>query len=66
MKPFIKTTICLEEQEVSVMPDDDRQSIVIETKNVAYEQLNGRLYLTKTEAEALIEKIQEMIKYLEL
>lgn len=66
MKPFVTTTIATEEQNVSVMPTDEQKGIIIETKELDETTLNGRMYLNKQEAETLILKIQEMIKYLEL
>ena len=66
MKTFVITTIATEEQNVSVMPTEDQKGIIIETKELDDKTLNGRMYLNKQEAETLIIKIQEMIKYLEL
>lgn len=66
MKTFVKTTIETEEQNVSIMPTEEQKGIIIETKELDDETLNGRIYLNKQEAETLIIKIQEMIKYLEL
>lgn len=66
MKPFVITIIATEEQNVTVMPNENQTGIIIETNELDNKTLNGRTYLTKTEAEVLIAKIQEMIKYLEL
>jgi hypothetical protein len=66
MKVFIITTIATEEQNVSVMPTEDQIGLIIEAKELDEKTLSGRIYLNKDEAEALILKIQEMIKYLEL
>lgn len=66
MKTFVKTTIATEEQNVSIMPTEDQKGIIIETRELDDKTLNGRTYLSKAEAETLILKIQEMIKYLEL
>lgn len=66
MKTFVKTTIETEEQNVSITPTEDQKGIIIETKELDDKTLNGRTYLSKAEAETLILKIQEMIKYLEL
>ena len=66
MKPFVVTTLLTDEQNISVMPTEDQKGIIIETKEVDDKTLNGRMYLSKQEAETLITKIQEMIKYLEL
>lgn len=66
MKPFVITKIETEEQSVSVMPTEDQKGIILETKELDDKTLNGRTYLNKQEAETVILKIQEMIKYLEL
>ncbi len=66
MKTFVITTIATEEQNVSIMPTDEQKGIVIETKELDDKTLSGRIYLNKEEAETLIFKIQEMIKYLNL
>lgn len=66
MKIFVTTTIATEEQNVSVMPTEDRKGIIVETRELDDKTLNGRTYLNKREAETLILKIEEMIKYLEL
>lgn len=66
MKTFVITTIATEEQNVSVMPTEEQKGIIIETIELDDKTLNGRMYLNKQEAETLIVKIQEMIKYLEL
>jgi len=42
------------------------KQLQLETKELDDKTLNGRTYLSKAEAETLIIKIQEMIKYLEL
>lgn len=66
MKTFVVTTIATEEQNVSVMPTEDQKGIILETKELDDKTFNGRTYLNKQEAEVLIVKIQEMLKYLEL
>lgn len=66
MKIFITTTIATEDQNVSIMPNETFNGIILETKEVDDKTLNGRTYLSKVEAELLIIQIQNMIKYLEL
>lgn len=55
-----------EEQNVSILSTQEQDGIIIETKETDDKTLSGRTYLNKQEAETLILKIQEMIKYLEL
>lgn len=66
MKPFIITTIVTEEQNVSIMPTEDQKGIILQTKELDDTTTSDTIYLNKNEAEVLIIKIQEMIKYLEL
>ena len=66
MKTFITTTIATQEQNVSIMPTPEQNGVIIETRELDDKTLNGRTYLSKEEAETLILKIQEMIKYLNL
>ncbi len=65
MKTFVKTTVETEEQSISIMPTEDQQGIIMETKEVD-DTHTSRMYLNKLEAETLILKIKEMITYLEL
>ena len=65
MKIFITTTIATDDQNVSIMPNETYDGIILETKE-ADDKLYGRMYLNKEEAELLILQIQTMIKYLEL
>lgn len=66
MKPFIITTIATEEQNLSIMPTEDQKGIILQTKELDDTTTSDTIYLNKNEAEVLIIKIQEMIKYLEL
>ena len=66
MKTYVRTIISTEEQDIVIKPSECQKSIIIETKELEDNVLNWRTYLTKAEAETLILKIQEMIKYLEL
>lgn len=65
MKIFI-TTIATDDQNVSIMPNETFNGIILETKELDDKTLNGRTYLNKEEAELLILQIQNMINYLEL
>ena len=66
MKTYVRTIISTKEQDIVIRPAECQKSIIIETKELEDNILNWRTYLTKAEAETLILKIQEMIKYLEL
>lgn len=66
MKPFITTTIATDDQNVSIMPNETFNGIILETKELDDKTLYCRLYLNKEQAELLILQIQTMIKYLEL
>ena len=61
-KVWHKVEISTEEQKVEVYPTETFDGIIVETK-----ELDGsgspRLYLNKDEMEFLIDKIQEMMKY---
>lgn len=65
-KIYKKITIVTEEQNVSVMPTEEQDGIIIETVELDHKTLNGRTYLTKDEAIALMNSIQEMINHLDL
>ncbi len=62
-KVWYKTVIATEEQNVQIYPTEGFDGIIIETKELDDETLNGRLYLNKNEMEFLIIKMQEMMKY---
>ena len=61
-KVWHKVEISTEEQKVEVYPTETFDGIIVETK-----ELDGsgspRLYLNKDEMEFLIDKMQEMMKY---
>lgn len=63
-KPWLKTEIKMEEQNVSVYPGEAWDCIIVET-SVDYTTLNGKLYLGRVEMELLIQKMQEMMDYVE-
>ena len=65
-KPWLKTEIQTEqEQNISVYPGEGWDCIIVETKELEHKTLNGRMYIGREEMELLIQKMQEMMDYVE-
>lgn len=59
-----KTTIATEEQNVEIYPNETFNGIILEVKELDGED-SPRLYLNKDEMEFLIEKMREMMNYVD-
>lgn len=64
-KPWLKTEIQMEEQNVSVYPGEGWDCIIVETKELDDKTLNGKMYLSREEMELLILSMREMMDHVE-
>jgi len=63
-RPWYKITIPTEEQNVEIYPNETFNGIILEVKELDGED-SPRLYLDKDEMEFLIEKMREMMNYVD-
>lgn len=61
-KVWYKLVIATEEQDVTVRPTDEKDGIIVETKEPDG-TVSPRLYLNRDEMECLIAKMKEMMDY---
>ncbi len=63
-KVFYKTTIFIDEQEVTIMPTETFDCLIIECREMDGVTHSPRIYLNEDEMELLIVKMKDMMQYI--